>query len=268
MTIRDGQTAMLSGSLESQSVVQAPPVEKTITPSTKKNTSESAIETFTVNGVSFNMIRVESGMFMMGSIGSDSWFPEKIVHRVTLSSYSIGETEVTQELWQTVMGSNPSEFKGAKCPVEQVSWEDCLKFILKLNLMTGRKFRLPTEAEWEFAARGGVKSRGYKYSGGNNIDDVAWYSVNSVRKTHTVKTKSANELGLYDMSGNVWEWCADWYGGYDSWAQSNPVGPSSGSGRVYRGGGWHYDAWYCRVSYRNYNTPDYRLSSLGLRLAL
>ena len=271
VTIQDGQTAMLSGSLESQSVVQTPTVAQPVTPPTTNSTSENAIETFTVNGVSFNMIRVDGGTFMMGATseqGSDVYDNEKPVHQVTLFSYSIGETEVTQALWQAVMGSNPSKYKGANRPVETVSWNDCQKFIRKLNDMTGKKFRLPTEAEWEYVARGGKKSQGYKYSGSNNLSEVAWHLNNSGNTPHDVKTKQANELGLYDMSGNVWEWCQDRYGNYGSSSQANPSGPSYGSYRVFRGGGWGSPAWYCRVSFRFNNSPDHSSYSLGLRLAL
>ncbi len=243
-----------------------------LTPIATPVASNSAIETITVNGVSFNMVRVDGGTFTMGATseqGSDAYDDEKPAHQVTLSTYSIGETEVTQELWQAVMGSNPSQFKGDQKPVEQVSWNDCQTFISKLNQLTGRRFRLPTEAEWEYAARGGSKSRGYKYSGSNSIGDVAWYDSNSSSKTHPVKTKQANELGLYDMSGNVDEWCQDRYGDYSSGSQTNPTGPSSGSDRVSRGGCWgHKFARYCRVANRSYCTPDNRYSSLGLRLAL
>ena len=186
---------------------------------------------------------------------------------MTLSSFSIGRYEVTQEEWEAVMGSNPSNFKGKKLPVEQVSWDDCQTFIRKLNQMTGKHFRLPTEAEWEYAARGGNKSRGYKYAGGDNLGSVAWYTDNSGNKTHEVGKKQPNELGLYDMSGNVREWCQDWKGGYRSSSQTNPTGPSSGSYRVNRGGDWINRARYCRVSYRSYITPDNRNSLLGLRLA-
>jgi len=188
---------------------------------------------------------------------------------VTLSPYYIGETEVTQELWQAGMGSNPSWFKGSRLPVEEVSWDDCQDFIRKLNQQTGMKFRLPTEAEWEYAARGGNKSRGYKYSGSNNINDVAWYTETTNDKgTHDVKTKQPNEQGIYDMSGNVWEWCQDWYGSYSAGSQTNPTGASSGSYRVYRGGSWYNNARYCRVANRSYNAPVIRYNFLGLRLVL
>ena len=166
------------------------------------------------------------------------------------------------------MGSIPSWFNGDNLPVENVSWNDCQQFIDKLNDLTGRRFRLPTEAEWEFAARGGNKSRHTQYSGSSNIDEVAWYDGNSSIKTHPVKTKKANELGIYDLSGNVWEWCQDWYGDYSSNAQTNPTGPSSGTFRVYRGGSWFNNARYCRSAFRISYSPDYRYYNLGLRLVL
>ena len=225
---------------------------------------------FTVNGVSFEMVRVEGGTFRMGATSEqkdEAWDREKPVHSVTLSSYYIGKTEVTQALWQAVMGSNPSYNKGADLPVERVSWDDCQEFIQKLNRLTGRNFRLPTEAEWEFACRGGNNSRGYKYSGSNYIDNVAWYRDNSGGKTHPVGTKAPNELGIYDMSGNVWEWCADWYANYTSNSQTDPTGPQSGSFRVSRGGSWNCIAGYCRSSGRGIY-PACRVSYLGLRLAL
>ena len=234
-------------------------------------TLEFKNETITVNGVSFTMIAVEGGTFQMGATseqGSDASDYEKPVHSVTLSDYYIGETEVTQELWEAVMGTNPSNFKGSKKPVQYVSWNDCQEFITKLNNLTGKNFRLPTEAEWEYAARGGNKSQGYKYSGSNTIGDVAWYSGNSSSTTHDVKTKQANELGIYDMSGNVWEWCQDWFGSYSSGSQTNPTGPSSGSLRVLRGGGWDGSARYCRVSDRYYYDPGSRDDSCGFRLIL
>ena len=241
-------------------------------------------ETFIVNGVPFKMVAVEGGTFTMGATaeqGSDAYSHEYPVHQVTLSSFCIGETEVTQALWLAVMGSNPSYFTPSnnyaeQRPVEQVSWNDCQTFISRLNELTGKTFRLPTEAEWECAARGGNKSQGYKYAGSNNINEVAWYRDNIPSQssgttgygTQTVATQMPNELGLYDMTGNVWEWCQDWYGSYSSGAQTNPIGPASGSNRVYRGGSWDNTARNCRVSYRNFGDPPHRINRLGLRLAL
>ena len=236
--------------------------------------------TISVKGVSFKMVRVQGGTFTMGATseqGSDAESDEKPTHQVTLSTYMIGETEVTQALWQAVMGNNPSYFTGDSFrPVEKVSWNDCQEFIRKLNSMTGKTFRLPTEAEWEFAVRGGNKSRHTKYSGGASIDAVAWYWENAGAKgesspdngTHPVAKKSPNELGLYDMTGNVREWCQDWYGDYSSSAQTNPKGASSGSLRVNRGGRWVSYAGGCRVSYRDGSSPGNRNDDLGLRLAL
>ena len=226
----------------------------------------------TVKGVTFNMIMVKGGTFTMGGTleqGSYDGAPETPAHRVTLSDYYIGETEVTQELWQAVMGSNPSYFKnGNNLPVEQVSWNDCKDFIERLNSLTGMTFRLPTEAEWEYAARGGNKSRGYKYAGSNTLQDVAWFADNAVSSTHPVATKQPNELGIYDMSGNVWEWCQDWYGSYQSYAQTNPQGALSDSNRVLRGGSWISEQRICRLSGRRSGTPDYRNSRRGFRLVL
>ena len=227
-------------------------------------------QTFTVNGVKFTMVPVEGGTFTMGATseqGSDALEGEYPAHQVTLSDYYIGQTEVTQALWKAVMGSNPSDSKGDNLPVEQVSWDDCQVFIQKLNQLTGKQFRLPTESEWEYAARGGRKSRGYKYAGDNDIGLVAWYEDNSGNETHPVATKQANELGVYDMSGNVEEWCSDGYDGYQSSSQSDPQGPSSGSDRVGRGGSFFFDARYCRVSNREYYTPDFRTFDLGFRLS-
>ena len=227
---------------------------------------------FTVNGVSFEMVKVEGGTFTMGATAEQTgvFGDEKPTHQVTLPSYYIGKTEVTQELWQAVMGSNPSNFTGTNLPVEKVSWDDCKTFIAKLNALTGKNFRLPTEAEWEFAARGGNKSRGYKYCGSNTLSDVAWYVDNSDNKTHPVAAKTPNELGIYDMSGNVLEWCNDWYSSsyYTSESQTNPTGPDSGSSRVRRGGSWNYSEHTCRVSYRGDTTPSFRYNYLGLRLCL
>lgn len=224
-----------------------------------------------VGDVEIEMVHVEGGSFTMGATaeqGSDAYSEEKPKHQVTLGHFQIGKYEVTQELWHAVMSNNPSRFKGANRPVEQVSWDDCQDFICKLNHLTNSHFRLPTEAEWEYAARGGKQSRGFKYAGSNNLGSVAWYDSNSGHETHPVGQKLPNELGLYDMSGNVLEWCQDWYDNYNSNSQTNPMGPSNGPGRVNRGGSWDGYAGWCRSSYRNTTTPSLRLSYLGLRLAL
>ena len=240
---------------------------------------------FTVNGVSFTMVRVEGGTFMMGATaeqGSDVDGDEKPAHKVTLTNdYYIGQTEVTQALWQAVMGNNPSSINegnygtNLQRPVEYVTWNDCQTFISKLNELTGKRFRLPTEAEWEYAARGGNKSHDYKYAGGNTIDEVAWYLTSQQSGatgygTQTVATKAPNELGLYDMSGNVDEWCQDWYSSsyYSSTPSVNPTGPNSGYDRVVRGGSWYYGDRYCRVSRRYHKMEREANNILGLRLAL
>ena len=218
-----------------------------------------------------NMVKVEGSTFTMGATpeqGNDAYEYERPAHQVTLSDYYIGRYEVTQKEWQAVMGDNPSKFYGDNLPVDYVSWNDCQDFINKLNQLTGLKFRLPTEAEWEFAARGGKQSKGYKYSGSDNAKNIAWYEKNSGSKPHQVGTKEPNELGIYDMSGNVWEWCGDWYGSYSSSAQTNPTGPSSGSGRVLRGGSWGYFAGDCRVSYRSDGYPSGRDGNGGFRVVL
>lgn len=231
-------------------------------------------ETYTVGGTSFTMVPVQNGTFRMGATeeqGDDATEREKPSHQVTLTKpYYICATEVTQALWLAVMGTNPSGFTGdLNRPVEQVSWNDCQTFITKLNQMTGQTFRLPTEAEWEFAARGGTNSQGYKYAGSNNIDDVAWYQGNADGTTHPVGQKQPNELGLYDMSGNVLEWCQDWYSAYTTDALVDPTGPETGSNRVYHSGCFDYPAHGCRVSFRYYSSPTYAGSNrLGLRLAM
>ena len=235
------------------------------------STSGSVITIPVKNGISIEMVKVEGGSFNMGATPEmeDPFDWEKPVHRVTLTkNYYIGKYEVTQALWQAVMGSNPSGFKGDNLPVENVSWNDCQDFISKLNAMTGKRFRLPTEAEWEYAARGAKKSRGYQYSGSNTLGNVAWYDGNSGFKTHAVGTKQPNELGIYDMTGNVWEWCQDWYDSYSSSPQTNPTGAVSGSSRVYRGGCWYNSARICRSSVRYGNTPGGRDYFIGLRLVL
>lgn len=215
------------------------------------------------------MIRVEPGTFMMGEV-TDTESYSMPVHKVTLTKpYYIGETEVTQAVWQAVMGSNPSGYKGSNRPVEYVTWNDCQTFITKLNAHTGMTFSLPTEAQWEFAARGGNMSKGYTYSGSNKIDEVAWYYYNAYKKSiqhQVVKKKKPNELGLYDMSGNVKEWCQDWYGSYTAADATDPKGPSTGFYRVYRGGGWVSDAFDCYCTYRASSTPTDSYYNIGLRL--
>ena len=262
VSILEGQTVSLSGVLT------------THTSSSVSSGSSLTGYTITIpvkDGISIDMIRVEAGTFTMGATAEmkNPNDDEKPTHRVTLTNdYYIGKYEVTQALWQAVMGKKTSKFKWYNLPVEQVSWDACQKFISKLNRITGKTFRLPTEAEWEYAARGGNKSRGYQYSGSNNLSDVAWYGDNSGNKTHAVGTKQPNELGIYDMSGNVREWCQDWYGVYSSSSQVNPTGANSGSYRVFRGSSWLGSAWGCRSCFRSYNSPDYRGSDLGLRLVL
>ena len=262
VNILEGQTATLAGVLTTNTTASS---------TTGSSLSGNIITIPVKNGIIIDMVRVEAGTFTMGATPEmkDPFLWEKPAHQVTLTNdYYIGKYEVTQALWKAVMGKNPSNFKGDNLPVEQVSWDDCQEFINKLNKITGKKFRLPTEAEWEYAARGGKKSRGYQYSGSNNISDVAWYDSNSGNKTHTVGSKQANELGIYDMSGNVLEWCQDWHDDYSSSSQTNPTGANSGSYRVRRGGSWRSSAWDCRSSCRSLNTPGGRFSCLGLRLVL
>ena len=230
------------------------------------------VKTYTVGGVSFKMVSVGGGTFTMGATAEQGTnYPlsdEYPIHDVTLSHFWIGQTEVTEALWTAVMGSNPSiKVLGDNYPVDNVTWEDCQTFIGKLNELTGEKFRLPTEAEWEFAARGGTLSKGYMFSGSNTGSDVTWYAYSSSK--HVVATKAANELGLYDMSGNINEWCNDWYySKYYSYSPiNNPAGPPSGEYRVYRGGSWGSSLGYCRVSTRSYYTPTTSNKYLGLRLA-
>ena len=254
------------------------------TNNTKKSDPQSVV--ITVNGVSFTMVKVEGGTFQMGDTpeqgaqGIDTT-NERPVHSVTLSDFYIGETEVTQALWQAVMGDNPSFNKGTESypshigddnPVDNLCWRQCDTFVQRLSSLTGRSFRMPTEAEWEFAARGGNKSNGYRYSGSDSINEVAWYLDNSGNTTHPVKQKKPNELGLYDMSGNVREFCSDWYGHTfysDSAALvNNPQGPAKGSYRVSRGGCWLYSANDSRVSKRGEDSESHKYFINGFRLAM
>ena len=218
-----------------------------------------------------DMVFVEGGTFTMGATGAladDAESDEKVLHEVTLSPYYICRYEVTQSVWKAVMGKNPSNFKGDNLPVESVTWIDCQQFITRLNALTGKTFRLPTEAEWEYAARGGKHSKGFKYAGSDNPDEVAWHNGNSGGGPHPVGQKAPNELGLYDMSGNVYEWCSDWKGKYSSKPQTNPQGPVQGTHRVNRGGRWGGSIGACRVSDRSMCDPNVRFYHLGFRLAL
>ena len=211
------------------------------------------------------MVYVQGGTFQMGSEPNYDGRPG---HSVTVSSFNIGKYEVTQAQWVEIMGENPSFFKGDKLPVESVSWIDVQGFIEKLNARTGKTYRLPTEAEWEYAARGGSKSKGFEYSGSNSDSDVAWHNWTSDGDTHPVGRMKPNELGLYDMSGNVYEWCSDWYGSYHTEAQVNPKGAEKGDYRVHRGGAWFFGPLDCRVAYRQGSTPTDARNYLGFRLVL
>jgi serine/threonine protein kinase len=215
-----------------------------------------------------SIVFVEEGTLKMGS--NDSRDIEKPTRRVLINGFYIGKYEVTQKEWVKIMGSNPSYYKGDNLPVENVSWKDVQEYIRKLNAKTRKNYRLPTEEEWEYAARGGNRSKGYKYSGSNNIDEVGWYEANSNNRTHEVGTKKPNELGIYDMSGNVWEWCNDWYD--ENYYKNGPrffetQGGSSGTCRVLRGGSWNSYDYYCRSTNRNWVNPNLRNYFFGFRLA-
>ena len=265
ITLSKEAMATQQNSVTQPTVVQQPVAQTSVT-----NSDNITIPV--KDGISIDMVRVEAGTFIMGATPEmkEPNDDEKPAHQVTLTNdYYIGKYEVAQALWKAVMGNNPSKHKGDNLPVETVSLDDCQEFISKLNIITGKKFRLPTEAEWEYAARGGKKSRGYLYSGSNDLSDVAWYSGNSGSNTHAVGSKQANELGIYDMSGNVFEWCQGLYCKYSSSSQTNPTGANSGwYSRVSRGGSWFDTAWLCRSSFRFNGSHDYRFSYLGLRLAL
>ncbi|HRI29820.1 MAG TPA: formylglycine-generating enzyme family protein, partial [Chitinophagales bacterium] len=242
--------------------------------------TETPVDSETQPGDPFenDMVYVEGGTFTMGCTpeqGSDCEDDEKPPYSKTVSNFYMGKYEVTQAQWRQVMGSNPPELYNTgcdQCPVESVSHDDIQQFLKKLNQQTGKSYRLPTEAEWEYAARGGNKSKGYKYAGSNNIDAVAWYYYNYQQSkhgaegtTHPVGAKAANELDLYDMSGNVWEWCQDWFKGYPG---SSGVSDETGAIRVLRGGSFSSNAQSCRVSFRGNNTPGNRDSHRGFRLVV
>lgn len=226
---------------------------------------------FDVKGIRFNMVKVKGGSFRMGGTpeqGSDAFAEEKPVHTVKVADFLIGQTEVTQALWSAVMGNNPSGNKDDNRPVACVTWNACHDFINKLNALTGKQFRLPTEAEWEYAARGGEKSAGFKYSGSNVLSEVGECDQYSRVLYFPVASKKPNELGIYDMSGNVAEWCEDWFGMYGASDQVSPTGPKTGEVRIIRGGGGTLGASSFRVSARDGGAPERWFNHVGLRLVL
>ncbi|MCQ2206834.1 MAG: formylglycine-generating enzyme family protein [Paludibacteraceae bacterium] len=253
-----GTTSTENNTKEAQPVTEANPVEK---------------DSFSLKGTTYYMVKVEGGEFEMGATEKEKEVADKDehpLHKVKINSFYIGQLEVTQKLWQDVMGENPSSHKGDLFPVENVSWNKCQEFLEKLNAATGQTFRLPTEAEWEYAAKGGKYTHNYLYAGSDDIEDVAWYNKNRGEGTHIVGTKNPNELNLYDMSGNVAEWCSDWYNEsyYEQSGTDNPKGPEKGDYHVLRGGGWYItNKSYIRSSNRSGNTPGYTFNYLGLRLA-
>lgn len=256
---------VLTSSLDAQKPIRRPNDKSSVSSAAiennRKNTGQNNEENRIIKNILANMVFVEGGDFKMGSDSKDANRDEKPMHTEKVSSFYIGKYEVTQKEWKTIMGENPSSFTGEDLPVDNISWEECQEFIEKLNHKTGKTFRLPSETEWEYAAKGGKKSKGYTYSGGNDLGKVAWYNGNSGNKTHRVGIKLPNELGLYDMSGNVWEYTSDsWNDNYDS--------PRNSRNKVRRGGGWDYAANGCRVTYRVAQGRYNRRSSFGLRLAL
>ncbi|MCL2302764.1 MAG: SUMF1/EgtB/PvdO family nonheme iron enzyme [Lentimicrobiaceae bacterium] len=237
----------------------------TITAISKSGKHEATCTVIVVNAEP-ELVTVEGGPYTMGCTFDDCDSANLIPHLVTLSTYKIAKHQVTQKQWEAVMGTTPSDIKGDNLPVYLVSWHDVQTFITRLNSFTGKNYRLPTEAEWEYAARGGNKTNRYQYSGSNNLDEVAWYSGNSLTKLHPVGSKKANELGLYDMSGNVWEWCNDWWGLYTDAPQTNPTGPATGTFRIIRGGSYLDPERYSLVVWRSGILPN-RTNIVGFRLA-
>lgn len=226
---------------------------------------------YNVGGVKFTMKYVKGGTYMMGATKEmGSYDKDEIVHRATVKSFFMGETEVTQELWNAVMGKNPSKFKGENHPVEWITWDDCQEFIAKLNALTKQNFRLPTETEWEYAARGGCYSKHYRYAGGNNLDEIAWHGGNILpmkKKHQPVRLKKPNEIGLYDMTGNVSEWCQDYYNAYGTDPMQPPANLARRNFRIMRGGCYNNSDYYLRVSNRNIFIHWRHDDNLGLRLA-
>jgi len=258
---KDGVAAISKGVVTATSVGTA-----VITVATKDG-KHSATCTVTVINPEPELVMVEGGTFTMGCSDDDCFEFELPQHKVTLSSFKIAKYEVTQQQWEAVMGNNPSSIKGFDLPAVSVNWYQVQEFIQKLNALSGKNYRLPTEAEWEYAARGGNKSKAYKYSGSNDINAVAWYKANSGSTIHSVGTKAPNELGIYDMSGNVWEWCSDWQALYTEEMQTNPTGPTTGTRHIIRGGdALNFDAYSCRISFRSHMSPSNSGAYFGFRL--
>jgi formylglycine-generating enzyme required for sulfatase activity len=266
ITITEGQTAQVNEKFVNSKFISTNSNGKSIIDTSVIKNSDGQFYTENLNGVSFEMIAVQGGTFKMGSlIGEPNEKPE---HSVTVNNFYIGKHEVTQAIWEAIMGENPSSFKGVNLPVENISWIDIQRFMQKINEKTGKIYRLPTEAEWEYAAKGGKKSQGFKYAGSNDIDDVAWCNINSGKTTHPVGEKKSNELSLYDMSGNVWEWCSDVFANYTNKSQLNPVGSLNGSSRINRGGSWMSIDKDCRTICRNNDTQSIHFRIIGFRLLL
>ena len=245
--------------------------QNTAEASTKENVIESKTDiTIEVQCIAIPMKLISGGTFTMGGSleGIDYKDNELPAHSMEVESFYMSVYEVTQQLWTAVMETNPSEFIGEQNPVENVSWYDCVEFTKKLSSLTGRKFRLPTEAEWEYAAKGGSNQENFEFAGSNYLWEVAWCVSNSEKRTHSVGHKKCNGCGLYDMSGNVYEWCSSWYAPYVIESMYNPLGPDGGEDKVFRGGSCKYSDTYCRITYRPHTNPNGRYNNLGLRLVL
>ncbi len=272
-TTRIAHLTLTSGNSSTTITIIQEPFKPTIsnTMAAEEQSSTVGNKEFEVNGVRFQMIYVSGGRFTMGATyahSADAYETELPAHAVELSSFYLGETEVTQALWKAVMGTNPSSVKGDNLPVDNVSWVDCWEFIRKLNRLTGAQFVLPTEAQWEYAAKGGNRHVTYKFAGHALANEVAWNFSNAIGRLHSVKTLKPNSLGFYDMSGNVWEWCNDFFDLYTNRSATNPTGPQTGVYRVMRGGASDEMERRCRVTCRSGTQPTNRADHLGLRLAM
>ncbi len=238
----------------------------------KKGKNDTVITSVVSKGfldsIQMNMVWVTGGTFIMGDNMGE--LDEKPAREVVINGFAMSKYPVTQRQWEVIMGFNNSDYKACtECPIDNVSWKDAQEFIRRLNLMSGKHYTLPTEAEWEFAAKGGGGNKSYIFSGSDNIEVVAWHAGNSERRPHVVGEKAPNQLGLYDMTGNMWEWCQDKYGRfyYEENIKYSPEGPKDGVGRVRRGGSWFTSAKNCRNSSRSHVNEDYKDNSVTIRLA-